>query len=171
MFGIEPASAEQRFRSVYRHGAILVASFCRGADASLIMRLPLKFTIAAMTTIAVAIVAGVSLGITLEYSLSSLRVVGTSHMTAVLLHSSSDANLLFSRGVSVLGNLRNMTALHNWTYPSDDDTAYTMWVATTLSLLAGSSDIESITMYFADNTKISAGRADADVGHFSYMSN
>jgi class 3 adenylate cyclase len=89
--------------------------------------LSLRIVISLWMAIALILIAAITLSITLTSSLSALRDIGSSHAAALLQNANLETATLFNVAATQTDLLRNMSMSRNWSWPSDDPTAFTAW--------------------------------------------
>jgi hypothetical protein len=77
--------------------------------------------------IALILIAAITLSITLTSSLAALRDIGSAHAAALLQNANLETATLFDVAATQTDLLRNMSMSRNWSWPSDDATAFTAW--------------------------------------------
>uniref|UniRef100_A0A7S1PPU8 Guanylate cyclase domain-containing protein n=1 Tax=Neobodo designis TaxID=312471 RepID=A0A7S1PPU8_NEODS len=117
--------------------------------------LSLRLVISAVAALSVAVVAAITLGLTLTSSLDALRTVGQGQAKSLLNSALVQSEQFLAIPQDTAETLQNLTRSEDWPWPSDDRQALEFMRNTTFSLFINSRwRLNSIVLYFADNTQM-----------------
>uniref|UniRef100_A0A7S1PVD6 Guanylate cyclase domain-containing protein n=1 Tax=Neobodo designis TaxID=312471 RepID=A0A7S1PVD6_NEODS len=124
------------------------------------MRAPLRLVISAVAAVCVAVVAALTLSITLTSSLAALRAVGLGQAEALLQAAQVSSDNLFAVPQRATDTLQNTSRSAEWPWLANDANARGQWLRTGETLLANSGgQLYSLIVYFRDNTILLNGFA------------
>lgn len=120
--------------------------------------LSLRGVISGLSSTFVAIVAIITLSITLTTSLSALRNIGKSHASSLLANANLKTTQLFDEPAIVVDALRNTSMSQRWPLPSDDPDTFEYFAQLHRTLYL-TTELQSagIVTYFADNVRLGVG--------------
>jgi class 3 adenylate cyclase len=116
--------------------------------------LSLRTIIASLTALSVAVVAALTLSLTLTSSLAALRDIGVAHASVLLDGAVLKTGGLFDTPLMMTEALQNTTAKYAWPWPSDDPTTFDRlrWVHETL-YFSSKMTASALMTYYADNSR------------------
>jgi class 3 adenylate cyclase len=89
--------------------------------------LSLRIIISGWMAVALILIAAITLSITLTSSLAALRDIGSAHAAALLQNANLETATLFDVAATHTALLRNISMSRNWSWPSEDATAFAAW--------------------------------------------
>jgi hypothetical protein len=117
------------------------------------MVLSLRVTISAVAALCVAVVAAITLSITLTSSLAALRDVGSGQAAALLESAQLSSESLFASPLEAVQTMQNLSKSDRKPWPANNATARREWALMATTLYVESRfQLTSLVTYFRDNT-------------------